>query len=169
MDESHSDWDPTTPSICLIWHPEFWWVISVPALDKYDMIATSRTTFELLYDIWVWYALKCFIHYWVCFVMFHRSLMCSGTFYMPLISSDMFPLFLICSNYSMPHLSGTKYVWLKRTIMILLLMILCIRNRIFCFVFENCISLEIVLFWYGYVSHLLSSLCSPRLLINFSG
>ena len=118
MDESHSDWDPTTPSICLIWHPEFWWVISVRALDSYDMIATSRTTFELLYDIWVWYALKCFIHCWFCFVMFHMSLMWFGTFYMPLISSDMFPLFLICSNYSMPHLSGTKYVWLKRTTMI---------------------------------------------------
>ena len=56
-----------------------------------------------------------------------------------------------------------------RTIVILLLMILCLRNRIFCFVFWNCISLEIVPFWYGYVSHLLSSLCSPRLLINFSG
>jgi len=101
MDESHSDWDPTTPSICLIWHPEFWWVISVHALDKYDMIATSRTTFELLYDIWVWYALKCFIHYWVCFVMFHMPLICSGTFHMP----------LICSNYSVLHLLWTDMFW----------------------------------------------------------
>ena len=58
---------------------------------------------------------------------------------------------------------------IERTIVFLLLMILCLRNRIFCLVFWNCISLEIVLFWYGYVSHLLSSLCSPRLLINFSG
>ena len=33
-----------------------------------------------------------------------------------------------------------------RIIVILLLMLLCLRNRIFCFVFENCISLEIVLF-----------------------
>ena len=51
---------------------------------------------------------------------------------------------------------------IERTIVILHLMILCLRIRIFCLVLWNFISLEIVLFRYGYVSHLLSSICSPR-------
>ena len=58
---------------------------------------------------------------------------------------------------------------IEMTIVILHLMILCLWIRIFCLAFWNFISLEIVLFWHGYVSHLLSFLCSPRCCINFSG
>ena len=60
----NSVWDPTTPFVCLIWYPELWLCVSVQALDKNDMIATLKTTFELLYGIYYWYALKSFIHCW---------------------------------------------------------------------------------------------------------
>ena len=56
MDESHSDWDPTTPSVCLIWYPELWLCASISAMDKNEMYTTSNTTFELLFHI---YSLIC--------------------------------------------------------------------------------------------------------------
>ena len=169
MDESHSDWDPTTPSICLIWHPEFWWVVSVHALDKNDMIATSRTTF--------WASVRYL--FLICSEMLHSLMILLRN--VPYVV-DMLRNIL----YAIDKLQYVSFVTdmlqllyapsvrnqickIERIIVFLLLMILCLRNRIFCLVFWNYIALEIVLFWYRYVSHLLSSLCSPRLLINFSG
>ena len=64
---------PTSPSVCLIWYPKLWLCVSVHALDKNDMIATSKTTFELLYGICYWYALKHFIRHWQapkCFIWY---------------------------------------------------------------------------------------------------
>ena len=58
MDESHSIYGPTTPSVCLIWCPELWLCMSVCALDKKDMNATSNTMFQLLFHIILWYAPK---------------------------------------------------------------------------------------------------------------
>ena len=71
-------YDPTSPSMCLIWYPELWLCNYICALDKNNMNAmyvwasVSYLFFDMFWNasyaseifIHHWYTLKCFIYHW---------------------------------------------------------------------------------------------------------
>ena len=138
------------------------------------MFTTSKTTFELLYGICYWYALKCFIHCWyvskcsIChwyapehFIRHWYALITLCSICYELICSEMSYLPLICSNYSVPHLLWTDMFWniLSAIDMLQLLYAPFVMNQIcfewhdtYDFVSNEMVSLRILVFcftlWY---------------------
>ena len=142
------------------------------------------------FDIWAFVSyssLKCseMVHTpLICSEMFHLSLICSETFRTPLICSKMFHLLLLCLGcwYAPEHflrywyapntlcsISMNELCLIEIIFVILHWMRLCLWILIFCLALWKLICLKIFLFYHGYVSHLLSFICSPCCCINFSG